>query len=77
MTSPFMLLTVRRDLLVCPLSVTEVNFPGEYFADVAKVYQEEIKELYELGCRESSLCAINTSFLIADHDTRPYRKYSI
>jgi len=24
---------------------------SEYFADVAKVYQEEIKELYEIGCR--------------------------
>jgi methionine synthase II (cobalamin-independent) len=25
--------------------------PDEYFADIAVAYQEEIKELYSLGCR--------------------------
>ena len=24
---------------------------AEYFADIAIAYQEEIKELYEIGCR--------------------------
>lgn len=31
--------------------VTLMTIPAEYFADIAVAYQQEIKELYELGCR--------------------------
>jgi methionine synthase II (cobalamin-independent) len=50
MTSRFTATTVSINahrVCVCPDTNTE-----EYFAAVAKVYREEIQELYELGCRE-------------------------
>jgi methionine synthase II (cobalamin-independent) len=29
----------------------ECHFADEYFEDIGKAYREEIKDLYELGCR--------------------------
>ena len=32
----------------------DVNLLEDYFADVVRIYQEEINDLYDLGCRESN-----------------------
>ena len=35
-----------------PVQMLTPKYIAEYFADIAIAYQEEIKALYDIGCRE-------------------------
>ena len=46
----------------------DANLLEEYFADVVRIYQEEINDLYDLGCRESNF--VHTHVEINSSDDR-------
>ncbi|TDL28617.1 UROD/MetE-like protein [Rickenella mellea] len=49
----------------------------EYFADIAKAYQEEIRDLYELGCRNIQFDSPTFCFFCAEEMTNGLQKVGI